>query len=77
MADVAELQTRLEKLRKARSSGVSRFTYTRQGVERTIYYKTDSEMLAAISALESEIAAIQGATRVRNVVVRTAPQKGW
>jgi hypothetical protein len=52
-----------------RASGVLR---TRIG-EREVYFKSDAELLAAISALETEL----NPGRPRNVMVRPVSNKGW
>jgi hypothetical protein len=40
--------------------------------DQQVEYRTDAELAAAIAALEEKIAA-----RVKTVVVRTLPMKGW
>ena len=63
---VAELPTaRLEALKRARYSGVM----TVQFGEEKITYRSDKELLAAISALEAEIAEAEGAARPKNLTV--------
>jgi len=60
MATLAELQDRRATLVAARSSGVLRTTFRDGGTERTTHFKSDSEMAAALAAIDREIAALQG-----------------
>lgn len=60
MATLEELQDRRAALVAARSSGVLRTTFRDGGTERTTQFKSDSEMAAAIAAIDREIAALQG-----------------
>ncbi|WP_216641228.1 phage head-tail joining protein [Oceaniglobus roseus] len=69
MADVATMMTQLDTLRAARAKGVSKL---RLGDEE-VTYRSDAEMAAAISDLESRLAAAQGRT-IRTV--RFATSKG-
>ena len=71
--DVGLIQLELERLRSIRSGG----TRMVQEGENRLEHRSDSELVAAISALESELREASGATTVRNVTVRTAPMKGW
>jgi len=73
VATLAELQAQLEAVKAARRSGVRE---TQFGERRTVF-RSDRELTAAISALEDEIAALQGTGRVRNVVLRLPPDRGW
>jgi tRNA A37 methylthiotransferase MiaB len=73
MADLAELQSQLDAAKSARASGVRELWFG----ERRVTYRSDKEMATAISALEDEIAALQGTARVRNVVLRPPPYRGW
>ena len=59
-------------LKSARATGAREIQFG----ERRVTYRTDGELRAAILALESEIDDMQGNARVRNVVVRTLPNKG-
>jgi hypothetical protein len=59
----------LAELKNMRASGVLR---TRIG-EREVYFKSDAELLAAISALEAEL----NPQRSRNVTCRPISNKGW
>lgn len=61
MTELSDKQARLEKLYKARDSGVASI---RHGDERVDYRSMD-ELLQAISALESEIATLSGTTSTR------------
>ena len=71
MADLAQLQAQLEKLKNARRMGASRVSYEGKSVD----YRSDGEMQAAIAGLEHEIATAQGTAKPRMVVVRS--DKGW
>lgn len=62
MTTVAEMQTQLDALRKARASGIRRVEHD----NRAIDYKTDAEMAAAIADLERRISA-SSRTPVRHV----------
>jgi len=55
MTTLSDLQAYLDKLLKARASGVN---LVQHGEER-VQYKTDAEMAAAIMDLERRIAALQ------------------
>lgn len=61
MSDLTDVQDLLTALKKARASGVLE---TRHG-DTTVRYKSDSEMAAAIGALEAQITALGGAVQVR------------
>ena len=56
MATVAEMQTQLDVLRKARASGVRKTEYGEKSVE----YKSDAEMAAAIADIERRITGASG-----------------
>ena len=56
MATVAEMQTQLDVLRKARASGVRKTEYGEKSVE----YKSDEEMAAAIADIERRITGASG-----------------
>lgn len=62
MSTVSEMQDQLETLRKARSSGIRKLEL--EG--RTVEYKSDMEMAAAIADLERRISAAS-VTPVRHV----------
>ncbi len=74
MSTLDDLNSRLEALRLARSSGVRAVEFQNGEHRQHVEYKTDAEMAAAIAAIESEIAGASGA-RVRNVIVRNSG--GW
>ena len=59
MASLAELQGRLEALRKTRASGRRRVEYGGGSVE----YRSDAELAAAIADIERQIATASGARR--------------
>jgi hypothetical protein len=75
MTDAAELQRRLDALRRARSSGVREVEFVTGEHRQRVAYKSDAELAAAIAALENEIASTAGAKQVRNVIVRSSG--GW
>ena len=56
MATVAEMQTQLDVLRKARASGLRKTEYG----ERSVEYKSDAEMAAAIADIERRITGASG-----------------
>ena len=67
MPDLTELQAQLDGLRAVRSKGINR---ARMGSEE-VTYRTDAELLAAISDLESRIGTAQGTT-IRSVRFTTS-----
>jgi hypothetical protein len=71
MATLAALQADLDKLKRARRSGVLRLRLD----ERDVWYKSDAEMANAIAALENEIGALTGSNEPRTIAVRS--EKGW
>lgn len=69
MAETLEaLQTRLERLHSAREGGVRSVRYN----DEEVNYKTDTEMAAAIDALERRIGALQGKRPVRIVYINSS-----
>jgi hypothetical protein len=62
-------------LQSARRSGTSTVTYNGNGVSRTVTYKSDRELQAAIADLLERIAELEGTGRPHNIVVRA--QRGW
>lgn len=58
MATLTDLQGQLDKLRKARGSGVLRVT---DGNGRTVEYKSTADLQLAINAVASEIVALNKA----------------
>jgi hypothetical protein len=71
VADLTTLTADLERLKKARRSGVLRILLA----DREVTYRNDQELARQIAALEAEIAALQGASKPRTVAVRS--EKGW
>jgi hypothetical protein len=69
--DLIALQAQLASLKSARASGVRTSTFG----ERSVTRATDKELVAAIAALENEIAAMAGTPRPKSVVMRGG--KGW
>lgn len=60
MATVAELQAMRAALVVARSSGTLKTVFTSGSTRREVEYKSDSEMAAAIAAIDREINAASG-----------------
>lgn len=75
MTDLATLHRDLEQLKSARRTGARRVRIGSPGAEREVEYRSDRELVAAIAAVESEIAEMEGSARPRFVVVRSS--KGW
>lgn len=75
MASVDELRGDLEKLKAARRSGARVITFGSGASMRTVEYRRDSDLAAAIAATEAEIAAVTGSRPARGFVVRG--EKGW
>lgn len=71
MADLATLQSDLEKLKRARRSGVLRVTI--EG--RDVLYRSDAEIARQIAALENEINQLTASNTPRTISVRS--EKGW
>lgn len=74
MTTVAELQAQRVALVAARNSGALRTTFKSGGTERTTEYKSNSEMAAALSALDAEIARLSG---TRKSSFRISLSKGF
>lgn len=60
MTALADLETQRAALVAARNKGTLRTTFRDGGTERTIWFKSDMELAAAIGALDREIAKLQG-----------------
>lgn len=60
MATIADLEEMRAALVAARSTGARRTTFRDGGAERTVEYKTDDEMAAAIAAIDRAISAASG-----------------
>lgn len=71
---LAELQAKRAALMAARSSGAMRTTFRSGGTERTVEYKSDTEMAAAIDAIDAEILRLQGK---RRSTIRLGISKGY
>jgi hypothetical protein len=67
MADLETLLADLEELKEARRTGVLKIRFD----EREVQFRSDAEIAAAISAIETEISG----PAPRNVIVRST--KGW
>lgn len=70
MATLAELKTARDQLLRQRHSGVARVTFG----AKTVQYRDDSEIAAALHDLERSIAAEEGTRPVRQI--RTYATKG-
>lgn len=57
---LTELQAQRAALVVARNSGTMRTTFRSGGTERTVEFKSDRELAAAIAAIDREIAALEG-----------------
>jgi hypothetical protein len=73
MTDIATLQQDLETLKAARRSG----TLEVQHKLARRRFRSDEELAREIFAIETEIAKLSGAPCVRNVVLRSPPDRGW
>lgn len=60
---LSEMKELLKDLKTARYSGTLRVKF----LDRDVQYKSDSEMAAAISALEAEIAKAEGKAKPRHM----------
>lgn len=60
---IEALQAKRAALVAARTSGALRTTFRSGGTERTVEYKSDSEMAAALDAIDAEIARLSGRQR--------------
>ena len=61
------IQADIDRLRAAIGSGALRVRFA----ERDVTYRSHAEMVAALSMLEDELAAVNGSTRVRAVRFQT------
>ena len=71
MATIEEITVQLDALRAQRASGVARVSYD----GKTVEYRGDNEIVAAIRALESERKQLSGERQVRQIRVTTS--KGY
>ena len=71
MTELSELQTRIEALKAQRASGIVRVTYD----GKTVEYRGDAEIAAAIRDIEAEISRLNGETPIRQIRFRTS--KGY
>ncbi len=60
MTALVDLRAQRAALVVARNSGTLRTTFRSGGTERTVWFKSDSELAAAIAAVDREIAALEG-----------------
>jgi hypothetical protein len=68
MANLSDLQSRLDALKEQRDSAVARVSYDGRMVE----YRGTAEISRAIAELEREIAAVEGKAPVRQIRVFTS-----
>jgi hypothetical protein len=73
--DVADLKAQLVALQSAGWSGTLSVSYQANGITRTVQYKTDAQMAAAIADLEQRIRILEGRSLPRNIAVRG--RRGW
>ena len=66
MTDVAALRSQLDALKAQRASGVRDVQFG----ERRAVYRSDKDIVAAIAALEAELAAASGTPKPRAILVR-------
>ena len=71
MPTLTELETRLEALKAQRASGIARVSYD----GKTVEYRGDTEIAAAIRDIEAEMNKAQGITPVRQIRFKTS--KGY
>ncbi|WP_420712637.1 phage head-tail joining protein [Ancylobacter sp. SL191] len=71
MTDLLALTEQLRELREARASGVRRAEFR----DRTVEYRSDGELAAAIRDLETRIAAAEGRPAVS--VIRPRSLRNW
>lgn len=71
MATIEEITVQLDALRAQRASGVARVSYD----GKTVEYRGDNEIVAAIRALESERKQLTGERQIRQIRVTTS--KGY
>jgi hypothetical protein len=71
MPTLTELETRLEALKAQRASGIARVTYD----GKTVEYRGDNEIAAAIRDIETEIGKAKGESPVRTIRFNTS--KGY
>lgn len=71
---LAELHAKRAALLAARLSGALRTTFRSGGTERTVEYKSDSEMAAALDACDAEILRLEGK---RSSTIRLTFSKGY
>jgi hypothetical protein len=60
MSTLTDLQAQRAALVAARNSGTLRTTFRSGGTERTVWFKSDTELAAAIAAVDRDIAALEG-----------------
>jgi hypothetical protein len=71
LATIEEITVQLDALRAQRASGVARVSYD----GKTVEYRGDNEIVAAIRALESERKQLSGERQIRQIRVTTS--KGY
>jgi hypothetical protein len=71
--DLADLQAQLIGLNKARAKGIRSISYSSNGVNRVVEFRSDTEMREAQNDLMRRIAALQGNT---NRTIKISSSKG-
>jgi hypothetical protein len=69
---LATLQAQLDTLNAARARGAKTISYTANGVQRSVEYKSDIEMNAAAQDLTRRIAALSGVSPYRTVLISSS-----
>ncbi|MFG1290633.1 phage head-tail joining protein [Xanthobacter versatilis] len=69
--DLAELIARRDALRKAIAGGVLKVEYR----DRSVWYQSTENLLAALRELEAQIAAAEGKPRIRFHTI--SKDRGW
>jgi hypothetical protein len=71
MSDLAELIQQRDALRKTIAGGTLKVEYR----DRSVWYQTTSQLLAALREIEAQIASAEGKPRIRFHEIRK--DRGW
>ena len=72
MTTAADLEAQLEKLRRARASGLRRVEFSAgNGSQQMVEYRCDDELAAAIADIERRLALLRG-QRVHTIKLSTS-----
>lgn len=75
MTTIADLEAQLERLRAARASGVRRVEFASgNGASRSVEYRSDEELAAAIADIERRLGLLRG-QRIHTIALSTS--KGY